>query len=75
MVHIARCSVQNDGVAEVDVVPCVDTVLRHRRLMWLIEMDVSPMFLASRLNGSPCLAHVHLATFTWNLVHARDIQT
>jgi hypothetical protein len=33
MVHIARCSVQNDGVAEVDAVPCVDTVLCHRRLI------------------------------------------
>jgi hypothetical protein len=25
---------------------CVDTVLRHHRLIRLIEMDVSPMFLA-----------------------------
>jgi hypothetical protein len=53
----------------------VDTVLRHRRLIWLIKIDVSPMFLASRLDGSPCLAHIYLATFTWNLVHTRDIQT
>jgi hypothetical protein len=55
--------------------PCVDTVLRHCRLVHLIEMDVSPMLFASRLNGSPCLAHIYLATLTWNSVHARDIQT
>jgi hypothetical protein len=62
-IRIARCSVQNDGVVEVVAMPCVDTV------------DVSPMFLAFCLNGSPCLAHVNLATFMWNLVNARDIQT
>jgi hypothetical protein len=55
--------------------PCVDTVLCHHRLVQLIETDVSPMFFASRLDGSPCLAHVYLATLTWNSVHARDIQT
>jgi hypothetical protein len=53
----------------------VDTVLRHRRLVHLIETDVSPMLFASRLDGSPCLAHIYLATLTWNSVHARDIQT
>jgi hypothetical protein len=74
-IHTARRSVQNDGVAEVDAMPCVDTVLCHGRLVWLIEMDVSPMFVASRLDVSPCLAHVYLATLTWNSVHARDIQT
>jgi hypothetical protein len=52
----------------------VDTVLRHRRLIWLIETDVSSMFLASSLDESPCFAHVYLATFIRNLVHARDIQ-
>jgi hypothetical protein len=74
-IHIAQPSVQNNGVAEVDSVPCIDTVLCHCRLIQLIEADVSPMFLASRLDGSPCLAHVYLATFAWNSVHAKDIQT
>jgi hypothetical protein len=46
--------------------PCVDTVLHHGRLVRLIETDVSPMFVASRLDVSPCLAHVYLATLTWN---------
>jgi hypothetical protein len=67
-VHIARRSVQNDGVAEVDTMPCVDTVFRHRILIRL-------MFLASSIDGSPCLVHVYLATFTRNSVHARDIQS
>jgi hypothetical protein len=52
---------------------CVDTLLRHCRLIQLIKTDVSPLFLASRLDGCPCLAHVYLATFTWYLLHARDI--
>jgi hypothetical protein len=38
-------------------------------------MDVSSMLLASGLDGAPCLAHIYLVTFTWNSVHARDIQT
>jgi hypothetical protein len=57
-IHIARFSVQNDGFAEVDTMLCVDTVLRHRRLVRLIETDVPPLFFAFRLDGSPCLAHV-----------------
>jgi hypothetical protein len=75
MIHIAQHSVQNDFAAEDNAVPCVDTVLRYSRLMRLIKMDVSPMSLASCLDGSPCLAHVYPATFTWNSVHTRDIQT
>jgi hypothetical protein len=42
-VYIARLSVQNDGVAEVDTMSCV--VFHHRRLVRLIETDVSPVFL------------------------------
>jgi hypothetical protein len=60
-IHIALRFVQNGDVAEVDAMSCVDTVLRLHRLVRLIETDVSPMFLATRLNGSPCLAHVYLA--------------
>jgi hypothetical protein len=74
-VHIAQRSVQNHGVAGVDAMPSVDAVLRHRRLSRLNGMNVSPVFFVSSLNGSPCLVHVYLATFTWNPVHARNIQT
>jgi hypothetical protein len=64
MIHIAQRSVQNSGVAEVDAMPCVDTVLHHRRIVQLIETDVSSMFFASSLDGSlfvprlPC--HIHM---------------
>jgi hypothetical protein len=74
-IHMAQRCVQNNSVAEVNAMPCVDTVLRHSRLVPLIETDVSPMLFASRLDESPCLSHIYLATFTWNLVRTRDIQT
>jgi hypothetical protein len=61
MIHVAQRSVQNNGVAEVDAMPCVDTVLHHRRIVRLIETDV---FFASRLNGSPfgprLPCHIHM---------------
>jgi hypothetical protein len=50
---IAQCSVQNDSVAEVDAMLC------HHRLIRLTEMDVSPMFIASSLDGSPFGPRIH----------------
>jgi hypothetical protein len=38
MIHITRRSVQNDGIAEVDAMSCVDTVLHHHRLIRLIGL-------------------------------------
>jgi hypothetical protein len=74
-VHIARHLVQDDGAAEVGAMRCIDTVLCHHRLIWLFDTYVSPVIFASSLDGSCCLTHIYLATFTWNSVHARDIQT
>jgi hypothetical protein len=52
--------------------PCIDTVLCIHRLIRLFETDVSPM-LCYLVSMELRLAHVYLATFTWNWVHARLI--
>jgi hypothetical protein len=46
---------------------CVDTVLRHHRLIRLIEMDVSPMFLALVSTDLPVWP-------TYTLPHSHGIQ-
>jgi len=67
-------ALSNTDIVEVNLVPCVDTVLRHRRYLRLIETHVSRMLLASGLCRSLSLTDVYFPALTRNAVHARDFQ-
>jgi hypothetical protein len=67
-IHIAQRPVQNDGAAEVDAMPCIDTVLRHRKLIRLFETDMCPLC-------SLHLVSVHLPVWPmYTLSHSHGIR-
>jgi hypothetical protein len=67
--------VKHGGTAEVYAMPFVDAVLQHHRVLRLLKIYVPHMLVMSSLNRSPSLSYVYFTTFTWKLVHTRDLQT
>jgi hypothetical protein len=49
---------------------CIQLTLSHRWPLWLVQVDVSPMFLEPCLNGPSGLSHIDFPTFTGDMANS-----